>query len=229
MESPDGAKQVIFARGVNIYYGGVYYSPGANFSGGTGTSRATASDEVVIFETSMFSGFTGVLALYADDASPYGFYALGWNTSLTRQQMYVVWDPLTNCAAGETDPYIWHIGDTYPFSTTSIGEVSDLVTDRRCVGTLGAFGGTIPGQYYVTGSGTIIVPEQGPDNLYNSNEMTWPILYARPSSISNSGYKGVGTIVRWNGQSHTTKDTLASETRMVYGVVNVPWNGTTPP
>jgi hypothetical protein len=242
MESPDGAKQVIIGRDTNVNEGRVYYSPGANFSGGTGTSRATASDEVVVCGTGlMCRDFKGILALYADTEAPYGFYSVGWSdfTKTSVMNMRLVFDPLIKDSGltSDPDPYIWHVGNNSPsgpgpFEYDEIASENDGSSPgSRCVGTLGSFSGTIPGIAYITGTGFshLIVPGNGPADPDTQEDMAWPIFYARRTSLPNAGFKGVGSIIRWNGRNHTSiGSTMQNGTRILLWDVNLPWDGSVP-
>jgi hypothetical protein len=242
MQSPDSARQFLFQRAATAYYGTLYYSPGALFTGGTPTSRATATDEVIINDSGAIfpyigavADYGGVVAAYADTASPYGFYFLGWTKDWTTIYIRIVFDPLADTDPSDTDPYIWHIGsgasnpDNFTYTnvaseTTSTGGVS------RCVGTLGngTFKGTIPGMYF-RDSSVISIPWYGQANRFQNQMVTYPIAYARRSDLADPGYKGTGSIVRWT--SWTSAEfgaTLANRTRIIFGAINVPWNGSIP-
>ena len=235
MESPDGARQFILDRATSNYGGTIYYSPAGLFTGGTPTSRATASDEVTV-KSSPYNSIGGdyaTIALYADDEPPYGWYAVGWEnpTISTSLEIKIVFDPLMTGTyyPGDPDPYIWIVGHTSSaagdFSAFSMYNESETTSDPgRCVGTLGSFSGTIPALVY-SGSISPIVPGQGPADPVTREDYYWPIFYARRTGLNYAGYKGVGTLTRWNGRNHDFIAVTQNGERLIVDDVNLPWDG----
>jgi hypothetical protein len=239
MESPDTNRQFLFQRGSQPYYGNIWYSPGANFTGGSPTVRATASDEVIVNDSGAMFAYDpsegGQVTYFADDTAPYGFYALGWTTNWSKLYVGVIFDPLTGVNVSDLDPYIWLIQaagtDPPNFTDTGVGnESSSTGGVDRCVGTLsnGAYTGTIPGVRMRCD--VEIIPYQGPRNLLDNDKyITWPIPYARRTGLANPGYKGIGTIARWSGWTVAPYGTtIGGRTFIIFGAIAVPWNGTQP-
>jgi hypothetical protein len=69
-------------------------------------------------------------------------------------------------------------------------------------------------------------------NPINSDDDLFPIAYGRPASFGGiGGYKGVGSMMKWNSAVRATGDTQAQATvrdRIIIGVVSVPWDGSVP-
>jgi hypothetical protein len=204
------------------------------FTGGTPTSRATATDEVEVKSLSYNSvqGNPSTIALYADDEPPYGFYAVGWvNTRAPECEIRIVYDPLfpNTYSPSDPDPYIWIVGHSAsganPFTAFNMySEAETTGTNGRCVGTLGSFKGTIPALIY-GGAVSPIVPGQGPADPSTFEDYSWPILYARRTGLNYTGYKGTGSIVRWNGRNHDNIATMQNRERLILWDVNLPWDG----
>lgn len=248
MQSPDGMRQFEMVRATNNASGSFYYSPGALFTGGTGTTRATASDEVILVDgnnpfdsPSGTPGIRGIGTFYADSSSPYGFYMLGWTGVFNDILCRLIFDPMFPGSGDPTDPdpYVWHVGAGAAgpgnFTESSIGSEATGTNIDRCVGTIGGgtFRGTIPGLCY-RASSTLVVPGDSPrfndPSFTTALDLSWPIFYARRTSLgSGRGYKGMGSIVRWNGLNRAgLGETLDGKNRIMFGSINVPWNGTTP-
>ena len=231
IESPDGNKQIIFTASGNANIGGYVYSPGALFTGGTPTSRATATDELTLNYKSggtyLWRDGTSVPAIwYADDEYPYGWYVCSI-TSTSFCNCFVCFDPLTDTDPSDTDPYILYaMADDGP-TAGYMGAYAQTANSAHCAGTIAGYSGTISALRYYTGS-TLMIPGKGPNNVFSGYEQTWPVYFGQSGYLSPMGYKGVGTIVRWNGQAHSYGDTLNNMTRFCVGDCNIPWNGTTP-
>lgn len=239
MRNPAGTKEFLIARAANVNSGLAWYSQGALFTGGTGTVRATASDEMILVDgNNMFDSSAGVLALYAETAAPYHFYMLGWTTSFVDIYARLIYDSILSGSgeASDTDPYVWHVGagaaGPSNFTEVNVGSETTGTNTDRCAATIGngSFRGTVPGLCYRAGS-TLVVPGSGPLTVFGSpTEQSWPIPYGRRAGIASPGFKGQGTIVRWNGTNHAgLGDTLNTMTRIIFGSVNVPWDGSVPP
>jgi hypothetical protein len=231
------SSQFLVQRNSDSYILLIYYSPGGLYTGGTATTKATATDEVIITNSdNIMNGGNGVLVFGMDDAPPYGFYMVGWQPAFAGMLMRFVYDPLLTGTYGvtDTDPYIISIisgSGIGNFSFTGMGsETTSTASVDRCVGTLpSGFKGTIPALSYRAG-GTLVVPGQGPQDLATSNDMSWPIPYARRTGLVSPGFKGIGTFLFWNGQNHAAiGDTLGSRSRFILGDVSLPWDGSALP
>ena len=92
---------------------------------------------------------------------------------------------------------------------------------------------TTPGLSYSSDTATSI-PSLMLVNPYSAKDETYPIMYARGSALAQPGFKGVGSMMKWIGQSgRSTGDTLSvastgAKDYIVVGNIALPWNGSTP-
>jgi hypothetical protein len=70
-------------------------------------------------------------------------------------------------------------------------------------------------------------------NPVNSDDDLFPMAYGRPPAFGSGpgGYKGVGSMMKWNSAVRATGDTQAQATvrdRIILGSVSVPWDASVP-
>ena len=212
------------------------FSPSGDYSGGTPTVAATASDEVSGHTSSnYYSSVAGVHVVAADDSAPYGFYMGGWEDNFAGAHSIFVFDPLVATDPLDEHEYIFFTGGDVTPSDAVIGSETTSTSASRCVGTIGngAFGGTIPGLSYAAGAATPVAPTNEPRSPFTGNETIWPIVYGRRYSLTGEGYKGMGTVMYWGGSRQANHgQTLSINTtrdRIIYGEINLPWDGSVPP
>jgi hypothetical protein len=85
---------------------------------------------------------------------------------------------------------------------------------------------------YVAAGNNVVFPSGIGTNPHNSKDDALPVVLARRAALAApSGYKGVSTLMRWNGTLRSVCDTFTLSTtsdRVVLGTINLPWNGTVP-
>jgi hypothetical protein len=153
----------------------------------------------------------------------------------------LIMDPLTGTDASDADPYVFYSTlNNVASAQTSPLLVAGIQSETAGTGPVawykkGVVGSeswaTIPGLSLAI-SGQTQIPAGIGTNPYSNKDEIIPILYARPSALTTqTGFKGVGTLMKWVGQSRNTGDTLTISTSKDYivaGNVALPWNGSTP-
>ena len=86
--------------------------------------------------------------------------------------------------------------------------------------------------YWIYTDNTLIIPNAQGVNPISGDDELFPLVFGRRYDVVNSGFKGVSTQTCWNGTTRADGDTLSSapgaRDRIVFGDINVPWNGTIP-
>ena len=242
-----GATRQICVQRTSAAIFSIDYSYSAGFvTGGAYNTKPTASDSQAILPSSAFinAGVTCRFSIGADNAAPYGFYMFMFPINGGSPSVALVMDPLTSGTydSADVDPYIFYMpsagtGAVPPSAFLTAGLTSEtLLTGPTCYYKKGLTGETFittPGLSYSSDTGTSI-PSLMLVNPYSSKDETYPIMYARGSAITQPGFKGVGSMMKWIGQSgRSTGDTLSvastgAKDYIVVGNIALPWNGSTP-
>lgn len=213
----------------------IKYSPSAGFtSGGDALIAPTASDQIDLFYSNnvggqLFdSGGTYYMQGGADNSNGYGFWIATYNFSQNIRTGFVM-EPLLQTDSNDTASgrqNLFYISAVTP-STYGISTVSNI--GAACVSFLGNTWTFVPGNYYRNSNQTM-VPGAVPSNPYSSTDDRFPIIYAKPNNSGYPyGYKGQGRLMMWEGITRSCADTKESKTRIVFGDISLPWDGTTTP
>lgn len=246
LRDPSGIKEITIQRGTNNSIYRIKYSFLAKFSGGSpsATQTPSATDEFIALGTGTdaspgYSAWFGTDGTYrwnvgADNASPYGFWAGSFsNGGGVSPATGIVLDPLTGTAATDGHVHLFYVSSSSPFQVANLCSESFANTNRRVSTVPAASPSTTMeyhGLYYITPSGQVIPSNIGTNPL-NSKDETFPIIWARRSALANPGYKGVSTIMKYNGTTRSIGDTFTVNTtrdRIIYGDINLPWDGSVP-
>lgn len=245
-----GGYEIVLQRGSgdekNVY---IKYSPSVGFStGGNASTTPTSTDQVNVYSSSnsgsqLFgTGSTYYMQGGADDANGNGFWVACYNFS---QQVHtaIVMEPLTQTDSNDVtagyqnifyvaysiSPSVFSIGDYfYGMSTTYVSTIKSYM-DNSWV--------TIIANYYCDADASAkSFPSYSGSNPFSLNDDRVPIVYTRPTVDYNGtlqplphGYKGVSRFMTWEGVLRSCADTKSSKTRIVFGEVSLPWDGTTTP
>ena len=196
----------------------------------------------------------GYVHIVCDNKPPYGWF---WFTHATVSQAgnprgiwtALVCDPVTDHAPEDDDPYIFYRlggGAGNQFQTGSMS-ISTIVTSTQasCWAWLGkapyasAFVNLAASVYRLTGFTGLLTPNTTtPTNAFsNKDEMFAPVYY-RPSQRSAPvGYKGRGTLFRWQGPARGPNLSRVENRlsvgkigdRICLGHTTLPWDGTAVP
>jgi hypothetical protein len=83
----------------------------------------------------------------------------------------------------------------------------------------------IPAMFYSLPTG-IAVPDGLGTNPHTSNDLEFPIIYAKHSSLSNpKGYKGVSNLMKLTGVSRSPGDTYNTKNKVIFGQLIFPFDG----
>ena len=235
LTSPAG-NELVFQRGSGLeYYAYIKQSPSSGFStGGNATTTPTASDQIDLFYSSSAGGqlFDAGGTYYmqggADNANGYGFWIAAYGFSQNIRTGFVM-EPLLQTDSNDTDPgkqnlfYLAAVdGSTYALSS-----VSNI--NGYCVSFLGNTWTIVPATYYRNNQNNMFPNEVG-SNSYSGTDDRIPIIYAKPNNNGYPyGYKGQGRLMMWEGITRSCADTKESQTRIVFGNISLPWDGTTTP
>lgn len=246
----DGVRQMTFQRGSGNTAWRIKYSASAGFTGGSpgATQTPTASDGQVFFgggtdASPTFATWFNTDGTYrahvgADNAAPYSWWFATYPTGGGTPNGGMVYDPVQVPAAADTDPVVISVAiSSGGFTAATIGAVSTSSTAARVVGWLkhnlvGAGYVAIPGNKIASVGGGDLAPEGAGSNPHSGNDDMFPIIYGRPTGqAAPQGYKGISSVMYWNGTMRATGDTLtvsSSRDRLILGQVSVPWNGQVP-
>lgn len=235
LRSPDGSKEFMWARfNTDLKDWQVRYSPTAIFIGGDETSIPTAADTEFYHQVRSGTTDLSVMHMGADDTAPYGFFMFSHRSGtfalVTGVWVYI---PVTATPAGDIDPYVYYMADINFGGDLLFPDLYDENNnaDRsRCVAIMpGAPSGearTCPANVYQN-TGGVMIPNKIPLDD-NNDDVSFPILFGRSTDEPGSGYKGISTFMQWNGFTRAVGETFASRTRVSWGDVNLPWDGSTP-
>ena len=256
IQDPGGVAEFIFQRGgTNLVWRQVW-SALSKFIGGAPSpiQVPTAADEVLVIG----AGSAAVPAFYtrfsadgsyrwnvgADATAPYAWWAaafvIGGGPPLTA----IVYEAVTAGAPGDSNIYIVYnaasAAAASPFiagagsgndmsssSQTAIGSYLSAHVASLGVGALV----DMPAMKMTYDGGPTAVPKLMGTNPLTGKDEAVPITFMRPAPLAGAGYKGLSTVMLWQGNARATGDTLTISTprdRIVYGDVSLPWDGSVP-
>lgn len=233
LESPDGLKQLMFSRyGTSNQDWYVLYSPGANFGDLTvGTIHVwpDSNDRGNLSAGRIESG-GGVLHIGADDEAPYGWWLYEHASgNFATSRGCLAWIPVVSTQAGDTDPYAFfgaNINTGGAYTAVYLDDENNSWATTCVIGMLNGVFTNCPAITYESNNGLFIpngcrVDEGGSD-------LSFPVPFGLSTRFANAAFKGISTFMQWNGANRAAGETFASKTRVSWGDVNFPWNGTTP-
>ncbi len=235
LQDPGGVKEYLFYRySATDTQWGILYSPAAGFTGGTKDAYATAVDQVVYFAGSLVQETNCTLHLGADDAAPYGWFTyMHGNGTFADQRGAMAHIPITDSAQpGDIDPYVFAIGaantEIFVYQTFTSNSTSPGVSRCMSIPPGQAAARTTPAWYFRDATVGIAVPGNIPVDD-NGSDLSFPIPFGVSGSLSApTGFKGFSTFAQWNGATRAAGETFASKTRVSWGDVNLPWDGSVP-
>lgn len=235
LRSPDGAKEFLFFRvDATDANWRCRCSRGALFVGGDAGNIATATDQLLFIGTVAIATETeNVLHMGADDAAPYGFFTYMHLTgAFASARGSMAWIPITDAVQpGDVDLYVLAYGIT-SVNAFDVGQLTietDSNTISRCVGIPPgqAVQRTTPALTFRSQAGDMFPSDTPIDD--NGDDLAMPVPFGVRSGISApNGFKGFSDFVLWNGMARAAGETFASRTRVSWGDVNVPWDGSVP-
>lgn len=251
IQDPGGLREFCYQRGATNPSWKVKYSAAAKFTGGSpsATVLPTSTDEqFFIGATGSFGTWMDTDSTYrwnaaADNATPYGFWSIGFGVNPNETPTYsgvIIMDPMATGSfpAGDTDPVIIY---SEIAATSLMTNFQSTTTGPRCWFAKGLSGETFQriaaNPYSITT--TNIFPSgtasgSGIDPFVQNKRLAYPIPYSRilnTSSPGPGGWKGIGSLMQWNGlrlPSGTAVGIFTARDRICFGDVNLPWNGTYP-
>lgn len=195
------------------------------------------------------------------ETSPFSIWAAAWKSGAGfYPDMGFIFDALVpgTTPAGELDPFILG-ADTNPGSANNGSFCISGGNQASCFFTYAGAGASVTCwfryglasaqaqriqvmEYCYTDSGlnlVMCVPGQNnrgnpiATNAINSDDELFPIPYGRSPAVGSgqSGFKGVGSMMKFNSSVRATGDTQAQSTvrdRIILGVVSVPWDASVP-
>ena len=235
LRSPDGLKEFLWNRyNTTRTNWQIHYSPGALFIGGDETGRPDATDRVFFMQATPTGGFDGVLHMAADDTAPYAFYTYMHEAGdFTDGIGGMAWCPITDALQpSDTDPYVFVYGITTveAFALSVLGLESNNSAVARCVGIPAGQSSprTLPCLSYRSSSSIALFPSGAPADG-NGNDLSMPVPFGVSSQLTAPfGFKGFTTFMQWNGVGRAPGETFSNRTRVSWGEVNFPWDGSVP-
>jgi hypothetical protein len=254
VRDPAGTMELCFQRVNATTVWRIKWSRSAKFSGGTpGATRVpSATDEYLVWGAGTDASPSGSLLFTtdgtyrwyggADSSAPYGFWFAGWLSSVGTATTAIVLDPLTPSDATDSSKHIFYLSTTggggAPFNSTTSGMTSEgqaVGTQMVCGYTPNASAGSAIATTYQAASlytgGSQAVPLTLGGNPISGADEVFSIHWMRRSAMTNPGYKGAGTLMKWCGTTRATGDTLTVSTsrdRIVVNHTHMPWDGTVP-
>jgi len=237
IQNPDGCELCLQRGSSGEQYVNFDYSASDGFiTGGGATTLPTATDgQTVASNYSLFaSGGSYYLQGGSDDADGYGFWVAGYNAGGAMTTAFFM-DPLVQTDASDTSPGkqdIIHCNSTTAYSKSYLSR-----RDSPSFGWLKDSWQRIVCMLYTDIDGAGSLSSSFPDgintNPYSGKDDRVPIIYAKGAYAYSTtfpyGYKGISRFMAWEGTARSTADTKESKTRIVFGSVSVPWDGTTVP
>jgi hypothetical protein len=239
-------RQYCFQRGSSADNWRVKYSAAAGFTGGSATQCAAATDEQLLYAGGTDAAPTGAgifatnygtagapskLAVWFDDAAPYGWGFEGWNGGGTVQCGFAA-DPLLagTYPVEDVDPIAFHCATSAGFGSqvAMFSEGISPINGWLKKGLAGA-GWVQLNAPTMSVSTRILVPGAMPVNPHTDKDEGDIMFYKRGSGLAAPvGHKGASTYLRWQAQSRPSWTTLTRATTkdaIVINQVTVPWGG----
>jgi hypothetical protein len=240
---PGGVSELCVQRGSGSdRHAWIKYSRSATFNTSpSGNTMPTASDEINLFGTSsggdelFASSGTYYLQGGADDnisaGDGYGFWMACYRFG-GQPTTAIVMDPLVGTDSNDTatgERYAFFIGRADDcFSKNYLASYFPSSNQPECKAFLGspATFVEIPASYYqVYNSG---LPSGS--NVYSGKDDRLPLVLIRHSSLGSPiGYKGVSSMMMWELNIRSSTQTKGNKTRISFGDISLPWDGTTTP
>jgi hypothetical protein len=234
----------------------IKYSATSGFSGGSpsATQVPSAADEVVLLGSgtdaspTMTNWWANASAgthrwqCIIDDAAPYPFILINYISGGNPNGFFGI-DACQFPAAGDVDPIVimMCMADSSSATTNGNYSISSNLSGNSTgfyawfrKGLSGAQFWKLSGCAIKDGSSNSIFPAGGGTNPHTVKDDLVPVVYARHSSFSSpTGYKGVSKWFQHNSATRTNTDTISvasagAKDYAHFGVLVVPWNGTTP-
>ena len=205
-------------------------------SAGDITILGSGTDSSPIFSqwTSATDGSVYV-NMAVDGASPYGFYMFLTNVGghTVRSDGLIVVDPVNGAASGDASAYVILISG----NGSSGFDGSGMVAEGNTV--LWTFSGQNPtGCYYSVHTGsattpsTTVIPGGLAKNPFTGKDDLIPVPVMRRSGLSSPLYKGMTSLMRWQGVGRAALTTFTNTRRKDYISVHttlaLPWDGSIP-
>lgn len=251
MRDPAGVRELILQRTTTNLLWRIKLSPVAKFSGGTpgATTTPSATDEITLVGGGTDAAGTGVQILgtngayrfhvMAESAGVYGFYYFTYPTGGGNPNGGFVWDPLTQTAAGDPDPYVYYLSQNSANSFRGSAGTQDFTTENGthtpkaylgAVATTTNFVGALPALPGVVPSG-FSYAAACPANPFSGENEGVPFWYGRRNALTAPrGYKGFSSFMRANITTGlSTGTTGATLTWILVGDMWLPWDGVTVP
>jgi len=235
LEAPTGGAQFLWARyDTTDTNWRVYYSPEGSYSGGTvGAPPTTPGDSANYGWVRINSNVITVSHMGADDEPPYGFYLYG-HASGNFASCYSMWAwvPVIATQAGDTDLYVHIIGNPNTgcaFTEGYLAAENTNYTFTHCASILAGetTSQVTPALAYSNNQGTFAPNACFVDT--SGADLSFPVPFGRRNAASTpTGFKGISTFMQWNGAPRAAGETFATKTRVSWGDVNFPWDGSTP-
>jgi hypothetical protein len=241
LQSPD-RRQFLFFRGSANSLWVILYSKGGLFTGGTASTRPTATDAGIVLGQSgnsdpttttpqtWFNTATAYFHFGADDANGYSFYITSYaQTTGTTNTGGIFYDEVTVLDPTiDDDPRIIYIAcgnSTNEWASQSVGAEGQLQAGARvCAwlysGTSAEVFTSTPAARMYTGTNAQVIPGNISTNLYTLKDLAFPMFFCHRNGpfYGNTydvvGFKGVSTYFLWVGNNLATPDTMSiSSTR----------------
>ena len=250
-----GTRQICIQKGSTASCWNAWYSFSAGFTtGGSATVRPTATDEKVLINVTttgaLLFGTDGTyrMSIGAENTDSAAFYAVwfptgGGNpsgmfvldymvaaTAVSDNDPYVFYTPYNTAAALPSNVGLWNSGN----AASGIG--AENTAGQGCYGWYkkGLSGETWASMSpWGLSNAAVVVPNLVGPNPYTNKDEAFPMFFGRRAALATPGFKGLGTLMKWNGANRSTGDTLSvasssAKDRIVVGNINLPWNGSTP-
>lgn len=241
ISSPDG-RELLIQRGSVDYQYRVLFSRSTGFVTGSPNANTTpdAVDQQIVIGGGTAASPTMANILNssngsyrfkacADDAAPYSFWAVGHPTGGGNHNAAWFLDTLTNLITGDADANIILFDDGAMLDRSSIG--------FSTTGPYGFEASATPANWVRFSAATYtmdnvqVVPSAMPTSPITTEDEPWPMVFGRRTAVSNPGYKGVSSILRWTSVARNDGDTFTENTardQIVFGDVCLDWDGTVP-
>jgi hypothetical protein len=248
IQSPDTLREYTFQTVSVATDWRVKYSFAAKFIASVPTKDVTpsATDEFVLLGTGTDAApsantFFTTDNIYrwnvcADNASPYGFWAGAFTNGGATVVGVLIDEPLTATHPSDAHTHLiimraagW--GDlTSAYVAIANSQLSAYYNESTVPAATPTTMVHFSGLYPCSQGGTIF-PNTIATNPIDSKDESMPICYARSALLTSPCWKGIGTLMRWNGTSRSIGSTLtisSAKDRIVYNHVNLPWDGSVP-
>jgi uncharacterized protein YneR len=228
-------REFTIQRGGSSISATIKYSFSTNFTSGApnSTTTPTASDEVSVFSGSVWSSDnTYHINIGADNAAPYGFWMAiisNANVNGTSASGGFVLDPM---AAGsypsqDPDPYIMYCENTSAGSFTA-NKISSQIGKSWLHKGLSTESYGFCGGCSLQAASVNLFPNVAGTDPFSLKHQISPILWARNLTTGYVSIKGIGTLIKWNGEVRVSGQTLSLVTtsdRICISDINLPWDG----